>query len=168
MIQAVHALHLRGYVHRDLKPDNFLLHRSGHIKLADFGLSKAGYELDAAAAAASNKKKIMAQAMRVFVELQSQSADPPATQTHHTVIVNDSTLVGDVVAQTIQKLALPGDTSKEYLLYEEGSSGGACFAKELDPGTLLSEVTSSWTETRAELPGSDMRFRLVLKGEIDF
>ncbi len=156
MIQAVHALHRHGYVHRDLKPDNFLLHRSGHIKLADFGLSKAGYELDAAAAESSNKK-IMAQAMRVFVEVGAE-----LQHTHFTIIVNSTTLVGDVVAQTMNKM-LHRDPTKEYLLYEEGSSGGACFLKELQVATPLSQVTAIWEETRAELPGSDMRFRLVLK-----
>eukprot|EP01127_Copromyxa_protea_P005059 TRINITY_DN14891_c0_g1_i1.p1 TRINITY_DN14891_c0_g1~~TRINITY_DN14891_c0_g1_i1.p1 ORF type:complete len:450 (+),score=72.22 TRINITY_DN14891_c0_g1_i1:42-1391(+) len=39
MIMAVHDLHEFGYLHRDLKPDNFLIDSSGHLKLTDFGLS---------------------------------------------------------------------------------------------------------------------------------
>eukprot|EP01102_Stenamoeba_stenopodia_P019861 TRINITY_DN7589_c0_g1_i2.p1 TRINITY_DN7589_c0_g1~~TRINITY_DN7589_c0_g1_i2.p1 ORF type:complete len:449 (-),score=94.06 TRINITY_DN7589_c0_g1_i2:496-1842(-) len=42
MINAVASLHKLGYIHRDLKPDNFLIDRTGHLKLTDFGLSKAG------------------------------------------------------------------------------------------------------------------------------
>lgn len=39
-ISAIEAIHNLNYIHRDLKPDNILLDKDGHIKLTDFGLCK--------------------------------------------------------------------------------------------------------------------------------
>ncbi|CAH8481633.1 hypothetical protein MS3_00001977 [Schistosoma haematobium] len=36
-VEAVHSLHQMGYIHCDLKPENFAIERSGHLKLIDFG-----------------------------------------------------------------------------------------------------------------------------------
>ena len=35
----MHYLHTKHILHRDIKPSNVLIAESGHIKLADFGLS---------------------------------------------------------------------------------------------------------------------------------
>ena len=39
-ILAIETVHNMNYIHRDLKPDNILLDKDGHIKLTDFGLCK--------------------------------------------------------------------------------------------------------------------------------
>jgi len=44
---AIYSVHKLGYVHRDLKPDNVLVAKDGHMKLTDFGLAKA-YETEEA------------------------------------------------------------------------------------------------------------------------
>ena len=40
LILAVDSIHKMNYIHRDLKPDNILIRKDGHIILSDFGLSK--------------------------------------------------------------------------------------------------------------------------------
>ncbi|GMT28660.1 hypothetical protein PFISCL1PPCAC_19957, partial [Pristionchus fissidentatus] len=37
LVEALSILHGLGFIHRDVKPDNMLIGRNGHIKLADFG-----------------------------------------------------------------------------------------------------------------------------------
>ncbi len=47
LVLAVESIHKMNYVHRDLKPDNILLDKNGHIKLTDFGLCKPFEEEEA-------------------------------------------------------------------------------------------------------------------------
>ncbi|KDN52392.1 hypothetical protein K437DRAFT_18383 [Tilletiaria anomala UBC 951] len=48
VVAAVAWLHEQGFAHRDIKPSNFLLHRSGHLKLCDFGTAAPFSQFDSA------------------------------------------------------------------------------------------------------------------------
>jgi serine/threonine-protein kinase len=39
--QALSAAHSTGVLHRDVKPDNIMIHRDGYVKVLDFGLAKS-------------------------------------------------------------------------------------------------------------------------------
>ena len=43
MIMCVEEAHKLRWIHRDVKPDNFLISASGHLKIADFGLAFDGH-----------------------------------------------------------------------------------------------------------------------------
>lgn len=43
MILAVEEAHRLKFIHRDIKPDNFLITASGHLKISDFGLAFDGH-----------------------------------------------------------------------------------------------------------------------------
>ncbi|PHH78085.1 hypothetical protein CDD82_3214 [Ophiocordyceps australis] len=43
MILAVEESHRLRFIHRDIKPDNFLISASGHLKISDFGLAFDGH-----------------------------------------------------------------------------------------------------------------------------
>jgi len=42
LMLAMQYVHSQNVLFRDLKPENILIDRTGHIRLADFGLAKKG------------------------------------------------------------------------------------------------------------------------------
>jgi len=43
MILCIEEAHRMNWIHRDVKPDNFLITASGHLKISDFGLAFDGH-----------------------------------------------------------------------------------------------------------------------------
>ncbi|KAJ5129741.1 uncharacterized protein N7515_005780 [Penicillium bovifimosum] len=43
MVLCIEETHRLSWIHRDIKPDNFLISASGHLKISDFGLSFGGH-----------------------------------------------------------------------------------------------------------------------------
>ena len=43
MILCIDETHKMNWIHRDVKPDNFLISASGHLKISDFGLAFDGH-----------------------------------------------------------------------------------------------------------------------------
>lgn len=43
MILCIEEAHKMNWIHRDIKPDNFLITASGHLKISDFGLAFDGH-----------------------------------------------------------------------------------------------------------------------------
>lgn len=40
MVSGIEFLHMKNVIHKDIKPDNILITDTGHLKIADFGVSK--------------------------------------------------------------------------------------------------------------------------------
>ena len=55
LVEAVHHIHRMGFIHRDIKPDNIVLSRDGHVKLIDFGLCKFDPTIQQEAMAADSR-----------------------------------------------------------------------------------------------------------------
>jgi serine/threonine protein kinase len=125
MIMAVSELHRLGFIHRDLKPDNFLISSTGHLKLADFGLSKPGANADDSAA-------LKGAPIRVHMVDGAYKAIP----------VEDNTRARDVVNALVTKLRIPDAERQRWFLFVVGTETQS--QRALKPDELLMPIVRRW------------------------
>lgn len=101
--EGVGAAHRAGLVHRDLKPQNILLTRTGQVKVADFGIARS---LGAAAAASTQTGQVWGTAHYIAPEQAAGQPATPATDVYSLGVILYEMLAGRLPFEADTPLAL--------------------------------------------------------------
>ena len=105
--EALQAAHERGVVHRDVKPGNVLVTRSGHTKVADFGIARA-----AEATTISEPGDILGSAKYMSPEQASGDRVGPASDLYSLGVVLYEMLTGNVPFAVATPADVPAEHAK--------------------------------------------------------
>ena len=105
MCAALQYAHERGVIHRDIKPGNFLLTKSGKIKLSDFGLATmvSGSRITAAGKTLGTIQYMSPEQIRGEPPLTNRSDLYALGCVIHEMLTGDPPYLGDSSAEVLQK-----------------------------------------------------------------
>lgn len=88
IVLGLESLHKKGIYHRDLKPENLLISQSGHLKLADYGLSDIKKEL-VLNNASENFEELYFSSQFEMISTSDEAIDKAAAL-HHKMVPKDN------------------------------------------------------------------------------
>lgn len=113
MILAVEEAHKFGYIHRDIKPDNFLFDKSGHIKLSDFGLATDFHWAHDGAYYEHQRKDLL---RRTGIDLGDYDVERGGSNTRRFTLPQDMQVADEDIEMDFARMGLQDDSTPPSVL----------------------------------------------------